>query len=62
MHLPLSGFPALLQAVEIRLVGQVPPAFRREVVDKPGIIEGRSWREVYFVYVYQWVLSCSDFL
>jgi hypothetical protein len=23
MHLPLSGFPALLQAVEIRLVGQV---------------------------------------
>lgn len=22
MHLPLSGFPALLQAVEIRLVGQ----------------------------------------
>ena len=26
MHLPLSGFPALLQAVEIRLVGQVPPA------------------------------------
>lgn len=43
MHLPLSGFPALLQAVEIRLVGQVPPAFRREVVDKPGIIEGRSF-------------------
>lgn len=45
MHLPLSGFPALLQAVEIRLVGQETNAKYQAMAQLMGFISGAitSW-------------------
>lgn len=45
MHLPLSGFPALLQAVEIRLVGQETNAKYQAMTQLTGFISGAitSW-------------------
>ena len=45
MHLPLSGFPALLQAVEIRLVGQETNAKYQAMQQLTGFVSGAitSW-------------------